>query len=269
MNNKERYSRQSFLGESSQEIFENTIVGVVGLGGGGSHIVQQLAHIGFKRYELYDPDIVDESNLNRMVGAKVDNAAKKVSKLSVAKYMIRSLQPGAEIKGHQSNWQDAAESLKRCQLVFGCVDSFIGRDQLEQFTRRYLIAYVDIGMDVVIGSDGHPVMGGQVIASLPGLACMRCMNFITDERLQREAEKYGDAGSRPQVIWSNGVLASSAIGIGVDLLTDWTQQLRGPVYLEYDGNKGTIKNRSIEYKSKVCAHYGNAQVGEPIFTTVS
>jgi molybdopterin/thiamine biosynthesis adenylyltransferase len=44
-------------------------VGLAGLGGGGSHIVQQLAHIGFQRFVVYEGDVVEESNLNRLVGA--------------------------------------------------------------------------------------------------------------------------------------------------------------------------------------------------------
>jgi hypothetical protein len=50
-----RYQSQSFLGDGSHAIMERAMIGIVGLGGGGSHIVQQTAHIGFKRYALYDP----------------------------------------------------------------------------------------------------------------------------------------------------------------------------------------------------------------------
>ena len=263
----ERHSRQSFLGDSSQETIESAIVGVVGLGGGGSHIVQQLAHIGFKNFELFDADTVDPegSNLNRLIGAKTTDAKRQSRKMDIAKKMILGLQPDAKIGEHFCTWQEAASALKRCHIVFGCVDSFLGRDQLEQFTRRYLIAYVDIGMEVVMGSDKQPVMGGQVIASLPGQACMRCMGLLTEELLLREAERYGAAGSRPQVVWPNGVLASSAVGIGVDLLTDWTKRISGPVFLEYDGNRGTVKNRSQQIRSIGCNHYLESHVGEPVF----
>jgi len=65
-----RYDRQSFLGSDSQIKIEACTIGVVGLGGGGSHIVQQLAHIGFQNYVLYDVDVVQETNLNRLIGAR-------------------------------------------------------------------------------------------------------------------------------------------------------------------------------------------------------
>src|SRR5262249_22761740 len=81
----ERYIRQSFLGSDAEDKIANCRVAVIGLGGGGSHVVQQLAHIGFKRYVLYDGDIVEESNLNRLVGAKLTDVKAETPKLHIAK----------------------------------------------------------------------------------------------------------------------------------------------------------------------------------------
>jgi molybdopterin-synthase adenylyltransferase len=40
--------------------------------------VQQLAHLGVRRFLLIDPDIVDKTNLNRMVGATLGDGRPKV-----------------------------------------------------------------------------------------------------------------------------------------------------------------------------------------------
>ena len=61
----ERYSRQSFLGEAGQRAIETARVCINGLGGGGSIIAPELAHLGVQNFVLYDPDHGDESNLNR------------------------------------------------------------------------------------------------------------------------------------------------------------------------------------------------------------
>ena len=82
--------------------------------------------------------------------------------------------------------------------------------------------YIDIGMDV--HGEDKPVIGGQVILSSPGNLCMRCMGFLTDEKLAQEAARYGNAGSHPQVIWSNGVLDHS-VGLAVELITNWTDRV--------------------------------------------
>src|SRR5207302_880104 len=52
--------------------------------------------------------------------------------------------------------------------------------------------------------------------------------------------EYGAAGPRPQVVWSNGVLASTAVAVGIELLTNWAGEPERPVYLSYDANAGTV-----------------------------
>ena len=55
----------------------------------------------------------------------------------------------------------------------------------------------------------------------------------------KEAQRYGAAGSRPQVVWPNGVLASLAVGTVARMLTPWHRCVP-PAYLEYDGHKNTV-----------------------------
>ena len=92
------------------------------------------------------------------------------------------------------------------------------------------------------------------------------MSFLNDGDLAREAEAYGAAGSRPQVVWPNGFLASAAVGVAVDLVTDWSQSLRGPVYLSYRGNLGMItEDPFLQHAPKHCSHFDVANVGPPKF----
>jgi hypothetical protein len=259
-----RYSRQSFLGENSEELISRCTIGVPGLGGGGSHIIQQLAHIGFQRYVIYDYDVVEESNLNRLVGADGIDAIAETPKLHLAKKMIYGLQPKAHVQGFPCKWQDRPEPLRECQIVIGCVDSYKTREELEIACRRYLMHYIDIGMDV--HGKERPVIGGQIIQSSPGGLCMRCMGFLTDEKLAAEAARYGDAGHHPQVIWPNGVLASTAVGLAVDLITNWTQPNRTHAYLAYDGNEGTLRE-SLTLRNLMvrdCPHFSIVDVGDPL-----
>ncbi len=202
-----RHDRQSFLGTDSDRILSETTVGLVGLGGGGSHFAQQCVHLGIGAYVL-------------------------------------------------------------CDVILGAPDSFLEREQLERFARRYLIPYIDIGMNVAHRPqlDDH-LVSGQIIISLPGKPCLRCCNFITDERIAEEAKNYGDAGPRPQVVWSNGVLASTAIGLMVQLLTPWSRFPFEFKYLEYDANKSTVSQSFwVErLKNKDCSHHPPDETGDPLF----
>lgn len=118
--------------------------------------------------------------------------------------------------------------------IVGCVDTFAGRRDLESFCRRHLIPYIDVGMDVQKTSGGHEIFG-QVILSMPGRPCMHYMGFLTDELLAEEAREYGAAGTRPQVIFANGVICSAAVGVVVDLVTGWSCNSRESVYLNFRG----------------------------------
>lgn len=265
--NRERFSRQSFLGLDADSIIETARVGIVGLGGGGSHIVQQLAHLGFQNFVLYDPDLVEESNLNRLVGATRGDARSRQPKTVVAERLINGLVADANVTAIMRKWQDSPCELRTCDLVFGCLDRLQDRSELEVCSRRFVIPYVDIGLGVRIVGDEPPRMAGQVVLSMPGAPCFRCLGFINERDLAEEARQYGDAGPRPQVVWANGVLASSAVGIAVDLLTDWSSALRGPVYLSYDGNAGTLTPhpRTRYAPARACEHFPADDVGEPSF----
>ncbi len=268
---KERYSRQSFLGENSEELISLTTIGIMGLGGGGSHIAQQMAHAGFKKFVLYDNDRAESSNLNRTVGMTVEDIDLQREKLKITVRMIKGLQPDAEIIDIPSRWQENPYPLRSCDIIFGCVDGFDERRQLEATTRRYLIPYIDIGLDVHHVPPQAPRMAGQIILSLPGKPCLRCLGFLTEDKLAKEAAKYGAAGHRPQVIWGNGVLASTAVGIAVDLITGWTKTTAETIYLLYDGNTGVVQpHPRLKFTdlNTPCIHFPPNNVGDPVFQSI-
>jgi len=263
-----RHDRQSFLGPDSDRELTEATVGLVGIGGGGSHFVQQCAHLGIGGYVLCDPDIIELTNTNRLVGGNLSDVDQAMPKVLIAERLIRGLQPHARIIAIKGSWQEATNHLKLCDVILGAPDSFLEREQLERFARRHLIPYIDIGMNVAHRPQlDDYLISGQIIVSLPGKACLRCCNFITDERLAEEAKNYGDAGPRPQVVWSNGILASTAIGLMVQLIAPWSRFPFEFNYLEYDGNKSTVsKSFWVErLQGKDCPHHPPDETGDPLF----
>src|SRR4051812_18161846 len=109
----ERFSRQSFLGDAGQLQIDECNVGIIGLGGGGSHIAQQLAHLGFKNFRLFDPDIFQRVNLNRTVGAYLSDV-NKTYKVDIASRLISGLLPDARILNFRKKWEEEIENLQEC-----------------------------------------------------------------------------------------------------------------------------------------------------------
>ncbi len=261
----DRYERQSFLGHDAVQILANSVVAIVGLGGGGSHVAQQLAHIGFLNVRLYDGDTAELSNLNRLIGASFDDVENHTKKIDVARRLMLAVNPHMKIETFACKWQQEAQSIREADVIVSCVDSYAARQDIEATARRFLIPLVDIGMDVHV-VDRRPHISGQIILSLPGGPCMKCLGFLNDKTLQQEAEEYGAAGGRPQVVWTNGALASIAVGLVVDLLTAWNGLPAHGEYLHFDGNTHEVsRSPRIQYAPTTCVHFPAGAVGEPVF----
>jgi len=261
-----QHDRQSFLGPTSEQDLAGITVGIVGLGGGGSHVVQQLAHLGVGSYVIVDPDTIDETNLNRLVGGTRADVDAEEPKIRIAERAIRRVLPHARISAHASSWQEVAGELKHCDVIIGGLDSVIAKDQIDGFSKRFLIPYVDMGMDVHKLGDRF-LIAGQVVLTMPGGPCLRCMGVVTEAALATEARRYGAAGGKPQVVWPNGVLASTAVGLFTQLVCPWHDKPMAAAYLEYDGNKHTVvpSMRLAALAGRPCSHHHANETGEPRF----
>lgn len=263
-------SRQQFLGKSSAKILAHRHIGIIGLGGGGSHIAQQLAHAGIGKLTVVDPDTIQSPNLNRTVGAEFRDIRARALKVSVAKRLIKRINPGAEVTALPSRWGAVNLELRSCDALIGCVDTYKERAELESFARRFMIPYLDIGMDVYKEGE-HFRISGQVISSVPAQPCMRCLGFLTDSKLGEEAARYGNVGSRPQVVWANGTLASIATGVLVSWLSPWYRPNQKTVFVEYDGNTNSAwpSNRLIHLSEIACAHFTHpTEIGDPLWKPI-
>jgi hypothetical protein len=245
----------------------NTAVAVVGVSGGGTPIAQQLAHLGIGTTHLIDGDIAEEHHRHRLVGISSAAVKQGWKKVRVAQRLMSRVHPEGLVHTHPCAWQEVHEVLRTCNLVFSCLDGYLARDELERYLRRFHVPLIDIGMDIAQHADGFGIVG-QAILSMPGMHCMRCFGFIRDDLLTEEAARYGEAGERAQVIWPNGALASTAVGMAMGLLLPWHAQLRVPPYLVYDGNSLQVTpSPRLKYLEGVpCPHYGLAiSTGDPMF----
>ena len=258
--------RQSFLGADSDLTLSEITAGIAGLGGGGSHVAQQLAHVGVGKFVLADEDVIDETNLNRLVGGTRADVLAGARKVDIAARLILAVNPKARITVVPRVWQEAIDELLPCDVIFGCVDNVRGKDELEALCRRLLVPYIDQGMDVHETGDGF-LIAGQVFLSMPSAPCLRCLGIVTEEALDEEGRNYGAAGGKPQVVWPNGVLASTAVGLFMRLVTPWHRSDHMGACLEYDGNAGTLQcsERMRRLSGRPCPHRLTTDLGDPSF----
>jgi molybdopterin/thiamine biosynthesis adenylyltransferase len=131
---------------------------------------------------------IEDTNLNRLVGATMEDVKLGTAKVDIAERVIKAVNPAAEVIKRRANWTEVTAELRDVDVIFACVDSIGCRSELEGFARRFLIPLIDIGMDVH-ESSGEFSIGGQVMLSMPGKPCMRCMGLVTDDALAKEAAR--------------------------------------------------------------------------------
>jgi len=249
------FSRQSFLGDESGAIFAGTRIGVVGVSGGGSQVLPQLTLVGVRDFVLFDPKVVEAKHFNRNPMLDFGDAEKKRKKTEAAARRLERMAPDVRVEPYAQRWQENVAPLQRCDIVVGCVDGFSERLQLESECRRFLIPYVDLGLDVTQVVGERPRLAGQVVLSMPGYPCLRCLGVVTDEKLRREAADYG-GGPRAQVGWANGMLACAATNLIVDLLTNWSGELRGAAIRSFDANRCIlVADPRAEVVEQSCEHF--------------
>ena len=154
-----RHSRQlSLLGVSTQEALSKARVAVVGVGGLGSFVALELAHLGVGHVTLIDPDRIELSNLNRLIGATPDDVGRY--KVDVFRELIECLAPAAAVTAVAAPLLDssALDHAKAADLLLGCVDGHGARLSLNHLSIRYLIPLIDAGTGA---RPGYPtVLGG-------------------------------------------------------------------------------------------------------------
>jgi molybdopterin-synthase adenylyltransferase len=200
------------------------------------------------------------------VGATNADVKERTKKVDVAFRIVASLVDGEHSRGIASNWQEALEELKGCDAIVGALDSVSAKDQLDSFCKRYAMLYIDLGMDVHKLEGGY-FIAGQVVMTSPGGPCLRCLGLVTDAALATEGGRYGAAGAKPQVVWPNGLLASLAVGLLAQQVTPWHPRHVSTAYLEYDGNKQTVREsaRLNEALRRTCSHRPRGESGDALF----
>jgi len=258
---KEIHNRQILaLGEAGQRLVQRTKVGIVGLGGIGSQVFQQLVHLGVSKFVLVDPDFVEESNLSRIVGSKLKDAKERRPKVEVMRRLGKEINPDVQIALVRDSVYNlsAALKLRDVDVIFCCTDNLTSRMVLNRMAFQYLIPFIDMGVDIQCSEQGKiRTAGGRVMVILPDGPCLECLGLLNAETTQREIEQIesgkeirysyisGEVVHAPSVIAFNGVVASLAVSEFLNLLTGFEQQKELSTYQMFRILDGTVRSYEL------------------------
>lgn len=221
-----------FFGKEGQERLSDASVAVVGIGGLGSHVVQQLALLGVGRLTLIDSEELDDTNRNRYIGVRHDDPVPGTSKVAIGERLAREINPQIRVLTidqpliHPLSFQAI---IGGSDYVFGCLDNDGARLILNELCLAYDKPYVDLASGIDVEENRY---GGRVYVRWNGPGCLVCHEVLDpveagldlqteQQRKNREAiygipvDALGAVG--PSVVSINGIVAS--LGVTEFMLT--------------------------------------------------
>jgi predicted ThiF/HesA family dinucleotide-utilizing enzyme len=253
------FARQELaLGRSGQSRLRCTRVAVVGLGGIGSVVAMQLAHLGVGELVLIDGDVVEASNLSRIVGARQGDVG-TTSKVEIARRYTESL-GFARVETYPAYLDAGHEALlASCDLVFSCVDRQLPRALLNQIAYRHLIPTIDLGTVFRVDETGLMMSdSGRVVVVGPGRPCLSCWGHLDPhalrieslaaeerEALVREGYIEGAYEAQPSVMAFNTFVAGAGVVEFMRIVTGFAGTQYPPNRLAFSFSEGTVKRNSL------------------------
>lgn len=237
------------FGNEGQARIRRVRTAIVGCGGTGSVVAQQLAHLGVQEIMLIDPDVLEVSNLNRVVGTQASDVGR--AKVHILAESITSIGLGTRVTAVRGDIRDAATArqLTEVDAIISCTDSHSSRAAINQLAYQYVIPAFDVG--VAIGAvDGEVTyIAGRAQMLAPGLACLVCGNTIDAAQVRRELQSdaerardpyiVGHGEPQPAVISINSTMSSLLVTMFLGAFAGVPARARHQLY---DGLQGRVRS---------------------------
>jgi molybdopterin/thiamine biosynthesis adenylyltransferase len=213
------------FGPAIQRTLAALHVGLVGCGGTGSAVAEQLVRLGVRHLTLVDADTLTASNVTRVYGSTPADVGR--GKVDIQRSHLTAIAPNLHCENVHGmvTLEATARTLSDCDVIFGCTDDNAGRLVLSRLATYLLIPVIDLG--VLISSDGAGRLvgiDGRVTILSPGDACLVCRDRIDlgraavelrtpEERKRLADEGYAPAlgGIEPAVVTFTTAVASAAV----------------------------------------------------------
>lgn len=213
------------FGPAIQAALSDLRIAIVGCGGTGSAVAEQLARLGVRNLLLIDPDILSASNVTRVYGSTAKDVGRP--KVDALRDHLLAIAPAlaCEAVGSMITVESTARLLCGVDLVFGCTDDNAGRLVLSRAASYLLTPIIDVG--VLLSSDSVGALSGidaRVTVLSPGYPCLVCRDRIDlaraavemrtpEERRRLEDEGYAPAlgAVEPAVVAFTTAVAAAAV----------------------------------------------------------
>ncbi|HCI81954.1 MAG TPA: hypothetical protein DHW02_19945 [Ktedonobacter sp.] len=252
-----------------RHIMHNQVISIIGVGGLGSVVAEHLIHMGFHDLNLIDPDVLEISNMNRIVGAYYRDAQRKLAKVEVVKKHLTNINPHATVHAYKKDVHDGEmESvLALSDWLIVATDNHSSRLRAQELSVQYYVPLLSVGVNISVQDNAIQDMSGEVITARVGdYLCLSCLHRINPTKvasekhpdviirteLVRRGYVTGQDVKEPAVKTLNTFLATMAVDT---LIAQYTDETRSVPILVYENN-GSMRvyedSDSVERRNKHC-----------------
>lgn len=254
------------FGEAVQATIGTLRIAIVGAGGTGSSVAEQLVRLGARHLVLVDADTLSESNVTRVYGSTPAQVGRQ--KTAVLAEHLRAISSDVDCRTTTGmcTRERVARTLANVDLIFGCTDDNAGRLVLSRLSTYYLVPVIDIG--VLLSSDRQGrLMGidGRITVLSPGNACLVCRDRIDtaraaaemktpEERRRLAHEGYAPALGQvePAVVTFTTMVAAAAVNELLERLIGFGDPARPSEVLLRMHDREVSKNVAVPRQRHYC-----------------
>ena len=175
------------FGAITQKLLSSLKIGIIGVGGTGSALAEQLIRLGAGELIVADGQSFEFSNVNRVYGSRISDSG--LPKVKIVKRQSRKIGLGTRIISIRKNitYQSSMQQFRDCDVIFGCSDDQWGRSILARFSTYYMIPVFDMGVKIDSVDGVIKSVEGRVTTLLPQSACLACRGRIDSATILAES----------------------------------------------------------------------------------
>ena len=219
------------FGVEGQHVLSRLRVGVVGAGGTGSTVIEQLIRIGVGELVVLDDQRLTDTNVTRVYGSGTQD--EDTLKVKLAERQADRIGLGTRVLPvpRKITHLAAAKALAHCDVIVGCTDDNLGRTILTRLPLYLHQLLIDCGVLVDSRNEALFEIIGRVSIVTPGAACLVCMGEIDPEKALAESlsdEEYAARrrdGYAPDLEATDPAVVSFTTAVGAAVVSELLERL--------------------------------------------
>ena len=236
--------------EVLRRIMSDQTITVVGVGGLGSIIAENLIHSGFRSLNLIDHDRVEVTNLNRLVGAYYGDALQERLKVDVVREHLQRINPNADVAAYPFTVESPQATLPLMQAdwIILATDNHGSRFFTQLKALELGIPMLSAGVNITVAGGRVLDESGEIVIARYGdnlcLNCLRRINplLVSTEGsvdpllfagLSKRGYVTGATVHEPAVKTLNAIVAAQAVNA---VINQYTERQPHAAILVYENN---------------------------------